>query len=61
MAKPHAKPHRTNNRDPVAHHVHLPLTANEHIELQTLATLESTTYSELLRRALREYAARVRR
>lgn len=56
MAKPRTEGTRTNARDPVAHHLHIPLTANEHVELHTLAKLNQMTYSELVRQAIRDFA-----
>lgn len=43
------------NRPPVAHIARVPLTELEHIELQTIATMERSTYADTMRRALREY------
>ncbi len=55
MAKPPTKGSRTSNREPVVHHLHIPINEEERDMLQTVATSEGMTYSETIRRALREY------
>lgn len=47
---------RQSNRGPVAHIARVPLTQEEHVELQTVATRERATFADTMRKALREYA-----
>lgn len=42
-------------RGPIEHVAKVPLTAEERVELETIATLERSTHAEVLRRALHEY------
>ena len=49
-----------SNRPIAAHTLRVLLTAEEFAELQTIATLERATYSDTVRKAVREYAGRVR-
>jgi hypothetical protein len=46
---------RRNKRGPIEHVAKVPLTAEERVELETIATLERSSYAEILRRALHEY------
>lgn len=48
------------NRGPVAHIARVRMTGDEREELVTIATLDRTTYSDVIRRAIREYAERRR-
>jgi hypothetical protein len=44
-----------------SHLARVPLTANERVRLETIATLERRTRGEILRQAFVEYAERVER
>ena len=52
--------HNKNKRGPTEHIARIPLTIEEHSELEAVTLLERSTYSETMRRALREYAGKRR-